>query len=64
MAWLVAALRRLRVERVPTLGLVGLVLVTAFVAAVAPRAHDRGADEALQADVAAAPASVRNLQLS
>jgi putative ABC transport system permease protein len=64
MTWLVASLRRLRDERIPIVGLTVLLLVTAFVAGLAPRAHDRAADEALQAEVAAAPAVARNLQLS
>ena len=63
MAWLTMALRRLRDDRVAAAGLVVLVAVTGFVFAVAPRLFVREADRALRDEVAATPASVRNLQL-
>jgi hypothetical protein len=38
VGWTLLALRRLRTDLVPTLGVLVLVLVTALLAAVAPRA--------------------------
>ncbi len=61
--WLRASLRQLRDERVSTVGVVGLVLVTSFVAAAAPRVFERVSDDALRRDIAAASASTRSLQL-
>ncbi len=63
MAWLRMSLRRLGQERVPALGLILLVLVTAFLFAVAPRLLSRVADDALRAEVSGASATVRNVQL-
>jgi len=63
IGWLRQALRQLRDERVSTFGLVGLVLVTSFVAAAAPRVFERVSDDALRRDIAAASASTRSLQL-
>ncbi|HEX5590833.1 MAG TPA: hypothetical protein VFX65_11140 [Candidatus Limnocylindrales bacterium] len=63
MAWLVTALRRLRDERLSALGLAALVLVTAFVAAAAPRLHERVADDTLRSSVMAAVPQARNIQL-
>lgn len=63
MAWLLISLRRLGQERVPALGLILLVLVTAFLFAVAPRLLGRVSDEALRAEVAGASAAVRDIQL-
>ena len=50
-------------ERTAALGLAVLVLVTAFVFALAPRVLDRVADDALRAEVAAATPAERNIQL-
>ncbi len=61
MAWTITALRRLRVDLAPTVGLLVLVLVTALVAALAPRVLASLADEAVRADVLAAPAAARNI---
>ncbi len=63
MAWLRISLRRLGQERVPALGLILLVLVTAFLFAVAPRLLSRVADDALRAEVSGASAAVRDVQL-
>ena len=63
MAWLVVSLRRLGQERIPAVGLVLLVLVTAFLLAVAPRLLGRVSDDALRAEVYGASAAVRNIQL-
>src|SRR6266545_3610475 len=63
MAWLLLSLRRLRGERVPALGLAALVLVTAFVFALAPRLLDRVADTSLRDEVRAAHPAVANIQL-
>jgi len=62
-AWLATALRRLRDDRLPTIGLVLLILVTAFVFAVAPRLLDALADEALRAEVRTAPPATVSIQL-
>ena len=63
MAWLTISLRRLRDDRLPALGLVVLVLATAFLFAGAPRLLARVSDDALRQEVAAAPSAVRNVQL-
>ncbi len=63
MAWLAMSLRRLRDDRAAALGLMGLVLITAFVFAAGPRLLGQVADRALRDEVAAAPASVRDIQL-
>lgn len=63
MAWLVTSLRRLRVERTASIGLVLLVLVTATIVAVAPRVFVRLADGALRGEIAAARSSDRNVAL-
>lgn len=63
MAWTRLALRRLRDDRAPTVGLIALVLVTALVAALAPRVMARLADEAVRTEVLAAPSSARSLVL-
>jgi putative ABC transport system permease protein len=57
------SLRRLRDDRPAAIGLMGLVLMTAFVFAVGPRLLGQVADRALRDEVAAAPASVRDIQL-
>ena len=63
MAWLAMSLRRLRDDRVAAIGLLGLVLVTAFVFAAGPRLLGQVADRALRDEVATAPAAVRDIQL-
>ena len=63
MAWILVALRRLRDDRAPTAGLLVLVLVTAFVAALAPRVLARLADDAVRTEIAGVTASARNLVL-
>ena len=62
MAWIRVALRRLREDRLPTSGLVILVLVTALAAAMAPRVLARLGDDAVRTAVTSAPAVARNLQ--
>lgn len=63
MGWTATALRRVRSDLAPTLGLALLVLVTAFVAAMAPRVLAALADQAVRTEVAAAPAAARNIVL-
>ena len=63
MGWTRLALRRLRDDRAATLGLALLVLVTALLAALAPRVIAGLADSAVQAEVASATASARNIAL-
>ncbi|HEY0444564.1 MAG TPA: hypothetical protein VGC90_10100, partial [Candidatus Limnocylindrales bacterium] len=63
MLWPLRSLRRLRSQRASTLLLAGLVLVTAFVFAAAPRALARAADGALHDVVDRASAFQRNVQL-
>ena len=63
IAWIRVALLRLRDERLSAVGLAGLVLVTAFVAAATPRLLDHVADDTLRATVAEAPAIRRNIRL-
>ncbi len=62
MAWIRIALLRLRDERLSALGLAGLVLVTAFIAAVSPQLLDHVADSTLRSTVEAAPSATRNIQ--
>jgi putative ABC transport system permease protein len=57
------ALRRLREDRAPAIGLALLVLVTATVFGLAPRMIDRVADDAFRGVVAEAPAFGRNISL-
>ncbi|MBI3746214.1 MAG: hypothetical protein HY264_06755 [Chloroflexi bacterium] len=57
------ALLRLRDERLSAIGLAGLVLVTAFIAAATPRLVDHVADDTLRATVAEAPAVRRTIRL-
>ena len=63
MAWLIASLRRLRDERSATVALFLLVFATAFVFAVAPRAFERIADQAVQTQVRDATSFDRDIQL-
>jgi putative ABC transport system permease protein len=60
--WVVAALKRLRDERLAALGLAALVLVTGFLFGVAPRALDAAGDRVLRDEVRAAPIINRNIQ--
>ena len=64
MAWVILALRRLRDDLAPTLGLAVLVLVTAALATTAPRVLADLADGAVRAEIDAAPAAARNIALS
>jgi hypothetical protein len=57
------ALRRLRDDRAPALGLAVLVLVTATVFGIAPRLIDRVGDDALHGTVRQATAFQRNIAL-
>lgn len=61
--WTLVALRRMRSDVTPTLGLAVLVLVTALVAALAPRVLASLADDALRNEIGAAPAAARNIVL-
>ena len=63
MAWTIVALRRIRVDLAPTLGVLVLVLATALIAALAPRVLASLADDAVRGSVAAAPAAARNIVL-
>src|SRR3954470_21753603 len=63
MAWLRLSLRRLRDERVPTVALAALVLVTAFVFAVAPRMLTRVAGDSVRLELTRASGFDRNVQL-
>ncbi len=63
MHWTVLALRRLRDDLAPTIGLLILIVVTAFLAALAPRVMASLADDAVRATVAAAPVADRNVQV-
>jgi putative ABC transport system permease protein len=63
MGWSLVALRRIRSDLAPTLGLALLVLVTALVAALAPRVLAVLADDAVHGEIAAAPAAARNIVL-
>jgi putative ABC transport system permease protein len=63
MAWIGISLRRLRDERASAAAFAVLVLVTALLAAVAPRALDRAADDTLRAELQARPVAPRSIQL-
>src|SRR4051812_37180527 len=63
MAWIVLSLRRIRDDGPAVAGLALLVLVTAFVAALAPRVVASLADDAVRAQVRAAPALARDIAL-
>ncbi len=63
MAFVIASLRQLRIERTAALGLAVLVLMTAFVFALAPRVLDAVADGALRDEVTAAAPVERSIQL-
>ena len=62
-AWIGVALRRLRDDRAATAGLIVLVLVTAFLAALSPRVIARFADDAVRTQVAAAQPAARSIAL-
>ncbi len=62
-AWLGLSLRRLRDDRAPALGLLVIVLVTAFAFAAAPRLLAKVADDALRAEVGATSPATRTVQL-
>ena len=61
MGWTLVALRRLRSDLAPTLGVLVLVLVTALLAALAPRVLASLADGAVRGAVDAAPVQARNV---
>ncbi len=63
MSSVLVALRRLRDDRAPAIGLGLLVLVTATVFGLAPRLLDRVADDAFRGVAAAASAFNRNISL-
>ena len=63
MSSFLVALRRLREDRAPAIGLGLLVLVTATIFGLAPRMLDRVADDAFRGVVVAAPAFGRNISL-
>jgi len=63
MAWILMCLRRLRDERATAVGFAILILVTATLAAGAPRAFDRLGDDTLRAEIAARSPTERNIQL-
>ena len=63
MSSILVALRRLRDDRAPAIGLGLLVLATATLFGAAPRLIDRVGDDALRGTVAAAPAFNRNIAL-
>jgi hypothetical protein len=63
MRWLVLALRRLGDDAPATAGFALLVLVTALLAALAPRILASLADDAIRAEVWSAPPVARNLVL-
>lgn len=63
MAWTRLALRRLRTDLAPTAGVLLLILVTALLAALAPRVLAALADGAVQGAVSAAPVPARNLAI-
>ncbi len=64
MAWTIVALRRIRMDLAPTLGVLVLVLATALIAALAPRVLASLADDAVRGAVAAAPAAAQNIVLA
>lgn len=57
------SLRRLRDERVPVVGFVLLVMVTAFAFALGPRLLEQVSNGALRTELAAAPSAERNLRV-
>ena len=63
MTSVLVALRRLRDDRIPAIGLALLVLVTATVAGLAPRILERVGDDALQGVTAAADPVQRDITL-
>lgn len=63
-AWLLTALRRLRLERASAIGLSLLVLVTSGIVAATPRFLDRLADAATREEIAAVPPANRGLQFT
>ncbi|HET7028967.1 MAG TPA: FtsX-like permease family protein [Candidatus Limnocylindrales bacterium] len=63
MSSVLVALRRLRDDRAPAIGLFLLVLVTAAIFGLAPRVLDRVADQALQQTVAKARSLDRTISL-
>ncbi|MBA2718963.1 MAG: ABC transporter permease [Chloroflexi bacterium] len=63
MSSVLVALRRLREDRVPAIGLGILILVTATLFGLAPRLVDRVADDAVQGVVAGTTAFGRNISL-
>jgi putative ABC transport system permease protein len=60
MGWTLVALRRLRSDLAPTVGVILVVLVTALLAALAPRVLASLADAAVRGAVQAAPVQARN----
>jgi putative ABC transport system permease protein len=62
MAWILVNLRRLRDERATAIGFAVLILVTALLAAGAPRAFNRLGDDTLQAELALRTPLERNIQ--
>ncbi|HEX7950577.1 MAG TPA: FtsX-like permease family protein [Candidatus Limnocylindrales bacterium] len=62
MAWILTSLKRLRDERATAAGFALLILVTATLAAGAPRAFARLGDDTLRAELAARTPSERNIQ--
>ena len=64
MRWAIVSLRRLGDERVAALGFLCLVLVTAFVAALGPRALEAVADRSLRTELGAVTPLDRDLELS
>ena len=63
MGWTTFALRRVRDDLAPTAGIAILILVTAFVAALAPRVLAALADDAVRSEVGSATAVARNIAL-
>jgi putative ABC transport system permease protein len=61
MRWLTLSLRRIGDDRAPTAGLAVLILVTALVAAMAPRVLAGLSDGAVRADVREATPAARNI---
>ena len=61
MGWTLVALRRLRSDLAPTAGVLLLVLVTALLAALAPRVLASLADGAVRGAVSGAPVQARNI---
>ena len=64
MDWIRLSLRRLRDERVGTLGLVAFVLVTALAFGLAPRVLQQVSDGSLRSEVTSSASAERNLQLT